>query len=112
MRYYIILILGLFTLAACDKLDQIPEATLSNESVFGSENGLELYSNSFYDILPTGNEVIRSDEMADYSARTSVPDFLRQGAFTSRQSSGWSWSDLRNINYFLENISTAKVRSL
>jgi hypothetical protein len=109
MRYYIILILGLFTLAGCDKLDQIPEATLSNESVFGSENGLELYSNSFYDILPTGNEVIRSDEMADYSARTSVPDFLRQGAFTSRQSSGWSWSELRNINYFLENISTARV---
>ena len=53
--------------------------------------------------------IFRTDEMADYSARTTVPDFIRPGVFTPRQSSGWSWTALRNINYFLENVSTSPL---
>src|SRR5690242_11793516 len=86
-------------LAGCSKkLDQVPEDTATKATVFGSEKGLELYANSFYDILPTGNDIIRADQMSDYAARTQVPDFLRPGAFGARQSSGWDWGDLRNIN--------------
>ena len=44
------LFLGLL-LAGCD-LEQIPESTASKEAVFGSESGLQLYTNSFYGILP------------------------------------------------------------
>lgn len=95
--------------AACNKLDQEPEATASREAIFSSEKGLELYTNSFYDNLPDANSIHRGDEMADYAARTQVPDFLREGAFSARQSSGWTWTALRNINYFLENVSSAPV---
>ena len=91
----------LFT--SCSKLDQVPEATASRNAVFGSEKGLELYAYSFYDILPSANAIHQGDAMADYSARREVPDFIRPGAFGPRQSSGWSWGNLRNINYFLEN---------
>ncbi|MEO6682226.1 MAG: RagB/SusD family nutrient uptake outer membrane protein, partial [Ginsengibacter sp.] len=98
----IILLLG-FSVLSCNKLEQIPQSTVSKEAVFNTESGLKLYSNSFYTILPTSNDVMKGDNMADYVARKDVPDFFRPGAFGPRQSSGWSWGDLRNINYFLEN---------
>ncbi|WP_022825366.1 RagB/SusD family nutrient uptake outer membrane protein [Hymenobacter norwichensis] len=108
-RYFGWLILLTLTFASCEKLDQEPEATVTNEAVFSSEAGLQLYSNSFYDVLPTANDIHQGDAMADYSARTQVPDFLRTGAFSARQSSGWDWTRLRNINYFIANCNNPAI---
>lgn len=88
---------------ACNKLEQEPKSTVSKEAVFNTESGLKLYTNSFYTLLPTSTDIMRGDNMADYAARKDVPDFFRAGAFGPRQSSGWTWTALRNINYFLEN---------
>lgn len=97
-------------LASCNKLDQLPEATATRDAVFGSEKGLETYAYSFYDILPDANAIHRGDEMSDYGARTSVPDFYRKGSgYGSRQSNGWDWRPLRNINYFIENCNSPKL---
>ncbi|NML22325.1 RagB/SusD family nutrient uptake outer membrane protein [Pseudoflavitalea sp. G-6-1-2] len=108
-RYYFLLLVSGALVTACTKLDQVPQATASREAVFSSEKGLEVYANSFYDILPDANAIIRSDEMSDYGARSQAPDFLRDGSFGPRQSSGWDWKPLRNINYFLENNNNANV---
>ncbi len=98
-----LLIAILFT--ACSKnLDQIPESTASKDAVFGSEDGLKLYTYSFYNILPDVNTPFRTDcNLSDYGAVTTVPDYLKAGVYTSRQGSGWTWTDLRNINYFIVN---------
>jgi starch-binding outer membrane protein, SusD/RagB family len=90
------------TLIGCD-LEQNPVSVTDRNSVFGSEAGLELYTNSFTNVLPAVNAIIHGDAMADYAARRDVPDFVRPGAFNATTSSGWSWSALRNINYFLVN---------
>jgi hypothetical protein len=103
MKNTIIILLLVFTVVSCNKLEQIPQSTVSKEAVFNTESGLKLYSNSFYTILPTSNDVLKGDNLADFVARKDVPDFFRPGAFGPRQSSGWTWGDLRNINYFLEN---------
>jgi hypothetical protein len=95
-------------MTACD-LEQLPESTTSKVAVFSTEKGLELYANSFYSILPTANNIIRSDEMSDYAARTQVPDLLREAGFGPLQSSGWDWSALRNINYFIANCNHPAV---
>jgi hypothetical protein len=96
--------------SACSKeLDQVPEDTATKAAVFGSEKGLETYSNSFYEVLPTANNVHQGDAMSDYAARTQVPDFLRTGAYGPRQSDGWDWTKLRNINFFIENCNNPKV---
>jgi len=100
----------LWTVWSCGDLDQMPQSTTTNPAVFGSENGLSLYSNSFYSILPSANTIHTGDAMADYAARNQVPEFLRENAFGPRQSSGWEWEDLRNINYFLENNNSEKVQ--
>jgi hypothetical protein len=102
-KIFIYIIAGTLLLAGCKKLDQLPQATASKEAVFGSEKGLQLYSASFYNNLPAANDVVRADNMSDYAARTDVPTILTANGFGPLQSSGWSWTALRNINYFLEN---------
>jgi hypothetical protein len=93
----------------CAKLDQQPQATANKAAVFGSQTGLDLYANSFYNILPTSSSIIRGDAISDYLARTTVPDFIRTGAYSAQTSTGWSWTNLRNVNYFLENNNNTAV---
>ena len=106
---YVWLILFSALFASCEKLDQAPKASATKEAVFSSENGLELYSTSFYNILPSANSIHQGDAMSDYAARTQVLDFLREGAFGPRQSSGWDWENLRNINYFIANCNNPNI---
>ncbi|AOM81054.1 RagB/SusD family nutrient uptake outer membrane protein [Pedobacter steynii] len=107
------IILWLFTIgilfSGCKKLDQLPQDTATNAAVFGNEKGLELYANSFYKLLPRASDAHKGDAMSDYGARSQAPNFLIPGAFGSRQSDGWKWDNLRNINYFLENNHDPKV---
>ena len=56
---YIISVIGLFS---CD-LDEVPVSEVSKEPVFSTENGLELYANSFYEILPTPSAAHQADNM-------------------------------------------------
>ena len=105
----LLVILPLLLVTGCKKLEQLPESTATQGAVFNSEKGLELYAYSFYDILPDANTIHRSDAMSDYAARTQAPDFIIKGAYSPRQSGGWSWSGLRNINYFIENTQKSSV---
>lgn len=91
----------ILSITACEKLDQEPQSTTSKPAVFGSENGLQLYTNSFYSILPGNSTSL--DAMSDYLAVKSVSNFIQEGAFAPNLSSGWTWGDLRNINYFIAN---------
>lgn len=117
-KYYIgFLVLG-FALTGCD-LEEVPQHTANKSTVFGSENGLQLYANSFYEWMPSANNIHQADAISDYSARRNAPDFLRSGVYSSRTNdntsasgydqvalggdSNWGWGNLRNINFFLEN---------
>jgi hypothetical protein len=109
----------------CNKLEQLPESTTSRDAVFSSEKGLELYANSFYNILPSANNIHSADNMSDYAARRDAPPFLRPGAYSPNVSDNtsasaynlvalgpdwdWDWGSLRNVNYFLANNNDARV---
>lgn len=95
-------------LASCS-LDEAPEASADKNAIFNNESGLETYSYSFYNMLPSVTNGYSQDEMCDYGAVTSVNSFLRDGAYSAETSSGWTWTDLRNINYFIENCANGKV---
>lgn len=47
--------------------------------------------------------------MADYGAVNSVDAFIKKGAYSAAISSGWSWSSLANINYFIQNCTNPAV---
>jgi hypothetical protein len=84
--------------------------TGTKQAIFGSASGLELYTNSFYDILPgTDVGVFQGDDVSDLVARNGVDNYLATDALSPITSSGWSWSGLRNINYFIENAENSPV---
>jgi starch-binding outer membrane protein, SusD/RagB family len=99
-KIFVWFILLSFVIVSCD-LEQLPESTTSRDAVFGSAQGLDLYANSFYTMLPNGNGSTTLDAMSDYLAVKEIPSFL-QAAYAPTNSSGWDWGDLRNINYFLK----------
>ncbi|MBN8855136.1 MAG: RagB/SusD family nutrient uptake outer membrane protein [Sphingobacteriales bacterium 50-39] len=109
-KYLIWLSITLLFASCAKNLDQQPQSTANKDVIFSSADGLQLYANSFYDVLPGINDVFRTDaNMSDYGARNAVPDYIRAGFYNSRQSSGWSWTALRNINYFIANNTNAKI---
>lgn len=61
-------------LFACE-LEELPADTADKKAVFSSENGLQLYSNSIYEWLPSANTIHQADAISDYSTRRNAPDF-------------------------------------
>jgi len=120
-KWFIIIAILFF---GCD-LEQIPQDTTSKDAVFGTEKGLELYSYSFYDFLPSANNIHTADAMSDYAARRGAPTFLRPGAYTpttgdDTSASGnevvalggdrdWGWDHLRNFNFFIDNCTDERI---
>src|SRR5690606_27679756 len=111
-------------------LEELPIDTADRVAVFGSESGLELSANSFYDWMPSANNIYQADAISDYSARRNVPDFLRPGEVYNARSTdntsasgydlvaiggmsdsewNWGWRTLRNLNYFLVNNTNENI---
>ncbi len=109
MKKLLYLVLLAYVFAGCaDDLNLEPFDKISPSTAFNTEKDLQLYANSFYPILPTGREIVRGDDMSDYLVGRSLPNYIA-GSFTASQATGWSWGDLRNINYFLEHYEQAKI---
>ena len=104
-QYLWFILLSIFVVSC--NLKQIPQSTASREAVFGSQQGLDLYTYSFYSILP--NRSTNLDAMSDYLAVKTVFPFVQKSTFGPVNSSGWSWGDLRNIDYFLLHNTDPKV---
>ncbi|MDR0796390.1 MAG: RagB/SusD family nutrient uptake outer membrane protein [Tannerella sp.] len=119
-KYYNYLLAGLLFfigINSCD-LNEFPEATASRKAIFESASGLALYSNSFYEMLPTPYDgVFQIDDNSDLIARQNVSTLLMPNALSPVTSIGWSssrndpadWGALRNINYFIENCEKSTV---
>ncbi|MEB2775382.1 RagB/SusD family nutrient uptake outer membrane protein [Algoriphagus sp. D3-2-R+10] len=97
-------ILSIMSFSSCeDFLDTEPVDRLVPNTFFQSEKDLELYTTSFYQrMLPGGLEVVQSDELGDFTSKNQSPTFI-SGTYSSVDEGAWNWTDLRNINYFLEN---------
>jgi hypothetical protein len=106
---YIAALLVTLMFTSCD-LKEVPVDTATNQAIFGSSAGMELYTNSFYDILPNPDVgVFQGDDVSDLVARNGVDNLLAPNALSPITSTGWTWTDLRNINYFIENAEKSTV---
>lgn len=116
MKKIYMLFLLLPCLWGCKKIfDLKPVDKMTPETVFNTEKGLELYTNSFYNasqIFPQADQIYKhdftSDNLSDLGAVNNVSTYLQSG-FDSNQASGWDWGPLRNINYFLENYNNSSI---
>ncbi|GGZ12727.1 hypothetical protein GCM10007049_00520 [Echinicola pacifica] len=97
-------------LVSCEQfLETEPVDKLVPSTFFQTSKDLELYTNSFYQRqLPSGLGVVQSDEMGEFTSKNQSNNFIA-GAYSSVDEPAWSWSDLRNINYFLENFDNEAI---
>lgn len=110
IKYILPILLGVIVLSSCKKyLDKSPLDKLTAEQAFSSENTMQLYINSFYNnMLPDGPAVYKGDVMTDITVPNSVPAYIGIN-YSAQNAGGWSWGNLRNINYFLENYNNPAV---
>ena len=98
MKKIVFFILALSFLYACN-MEELPQAQISKKPVFGSETGLKMYTNSFYETFPN---VTTTYSYSYYITLNQVVKYFTENGFNPEESSGWSWGTLRNINYFIE----------
>ncbi len=113
MKKITFLLLALILFSCDDFLEREQYDKVSSEGFFKTENDLLLYSNSFLNTMIPDYDggLAYGDAAVDNITNDKVTPFYL-GSWTAEQQSGWStgvWGKLRNINYFLDNMGTAKV---
>lgn len=102
--------IGWLLLTGCSKtLDKQPLSQISPANGFSSESELQLYVRSFYDkMIPNAdNETNAFTSLYTETANLIVLTGLSPQQTGNRpipiSGGGWDWTNLRNINYFLDN---------
>lgn len=98
--YILAFLVAFVGFTSCD-LEELQKSSADRSMVFGSETGLKTYAFSFYQMLPDYASAFNRDATADYGAKNSIGTY-EAGAYTKETSTSWSWSNLRNINYFIK----------
>jgi hypothetical protein len=104
-------IIALTILFSCNKdfLEKSPMDKLVPANFFTTEKDLDLYTTSFYQrMLPAGLSIVQDDEMGDYTSKSLSPTYIA-GAYSAINEGSWNWTNLRNINYFLENYNNPVI---
>ena len=110
--YRLLIIAGvLITTGGCNKdfLDRPPKDQVDASFFFNTAKDLEVATNDFYTMLPT-KDVYSNDAASDNMVQLVAHDRIRGSRIvpTKRGSGGWSWSDLRGINFFLQHYEKVK----
>lgn len=100
------LLLGLLFLNGCSKdfLNRSADDQVEADYFFNTGKDLEVATNDFYTMLPT-TAVYTDDVSSDNIVPLNSADRVKGSRIvpTGRGSGGWSWSRLRDINFFLAN---------
>ncbi|MBO9618078.1 MAG: RagB/SusD family nutrient uptake outer membrane protein [Niabella sp.] len=110
MKKIICIMIVVAALQGCSKfLDKQPFSSITPDKVFANANDMALYVNSFYiNQIPSANDIAQGDGAADYISSNNISTMM-QASYTPDIAGGWSWTTLRNINYFLSNAAGSKV---
>jgi len=110
MKTSTIYIVALGLLFNSCELDEAPVTTADRRAIFSSEEGLRAYSMSFYDMFPGAtDQAIVEQTLVDYGATNTLSGFTLRNSYSENNASGWGWSDLRNVNYFIANCTDPAV---
>lgn len=92
---------------SCDLAEQ-PKAKAGRDMIFGSETGLLTYTNGFYEYLPDYDNAHKQNITMDNAAKNATGTY-EVGAYATNTSTSWSWSSIRNVNYFLKYNTSSNV---
>lgn len=107
-------IIGLliFLLSACndDFLDRFPETSIGKENFFNTEEDLNMYIHNLYNFPSHG--IYIQDNMTDNQTTTGATEMktiMTTNASSQTIVGGWTWGELRTINFFLDNFGKADI---
>lgn len=106
------LLIGLVSLLSCNDsyLDMLPETDITKENFFKTQNDLDMYVLNLYNFPSSG--MYESDATTDNASTTGnmeIKNIMLGNTSSATITSGWSWNRLRDINFFLENLSQATL---
>lgn len=116
-KYYITLIAGiLLTATSCNDqfLDKLPETAIGRENFFNTEEDLNLAIYNLYDFPSTNiytSDAYTTTDNAWSTGNVELKTMMTTSPSSTTVTSGWSWGQLRNVNFFLENFSNAKINT-
>nr|WP_292963199.1 MULTISPECIES: RagB/SusD family nutrient uptake outer membrane protein [unclassified Allomuricauda] len=107
-----VIVIAILANCSCndDFLEQLPETEIGAEKFFNTEEDLSIYINGLYNF--PGIEMYSADEGTDNMATTGnreIKTIMTTDANSYTINSGWDWSALRDINFFLEHAENAEV---
>jgi hypothetical protein len=114
MKIYIQILMaaGMISISGCNDefLERLPQTEISKENYFNSEQDLETYINGLYDFPGVGIYVEdASTDNAPTTGNTEVKSIMVGNPSASNINAGWEWTELRNINFFLDNFRKAPI---
>lgn len=107
---YLTLFAGLMAISGCTKdfLERYPTDQVAPQNFFRSENEFISYTNGFYTALPAAGDVY--GEAADNIIKSSVSSEISGTRIVPTTDGRWSWAELRNINFLLNNPSALNYK--
>ena len=99
-------VLSIASVSSCD-LTETMQVDADKAMIFGSEAGLEAFSYSLYDMLPTTKSIVKQESgKCDYASCSAMNSFFINGAYNAETSTSWSWTNLHTINYFIDGLKS------
>ncbi|MCF0174100.1 MAG: RagB/SusD family nutrient uptake outer membrane protein [Bacteroidales bacterium] len=97
----ILYILSVIAVISSCNLKEDPKAETGRSIIFGTEFGLKSYCYSFYEYLPQKDAYFKINTTGDNVAKNNIGAY-ELGAYTENTSTSWSWTAIRNVNYFIQ----------
>lgn len=102
-------ILALFAVSCNDFLTKVSPNAIESEYFFTDESSLQIYTNGLIRAYATEiKDLLDADKYVDAQAWDGEYLFFTDRYGVSDNSS-WSWTSLRSINYFIENMGAAET---
>ncbi|WP_340110687.1 RagB/SusD family nutrient uptake outer membrane protein [Maribellus mangrovi] len=107
-KIFIYLFIGFMAFGCTDVLDKYPLDEITEDSYWKTSTDMELYLNQFYTKfrkLTAGWSlgVYESETNSDNMQPATPNSTLNGQRSVPASGGGWSWGDIRKINYFIEN---------
>ncbi|WP_286858202.1 MULTISPECIES: RagB/SusD family nutrient uptake outer membrane protein [Sphingobacterium] len=100
---------ALFLIMSCndDFMERYPTTSVTPEVFFSNVTDLKTYTDGFYGSLSAPIADLGTDNLAHHNSGSTIDEIMR-GGISPQNAAVWSWSALRNINFFLENAGRVK----
>lgn len=107
IKYFGTLLTASMLFASCEGLlDRFPQDKLSPETFLANATEMQTYTNSYYTMFKGAGDFY--NEFSDVVIGTDLSKELWGGRTITSGESGWSWTNLRKLNTFIEYAGNCK----